>query len=707
MDISCNHCGTEYEFEDEDIPEEGIRVKCEVCQNIFVISKTPPGDAEKPESDEYTDDEEGALEEEEEEEEEKTFMIRNTEGEILRFRELDTLHDWIRDGTVGGDDEISSNGESWATLKDLPQLEEVFKSVKRRKTAESQAFRISSSGFSNTQDTDHHMGNVKLEDDEPDFGDISEQKTKENRQRPKFEETDNDESSSKLPWVIGILFLVSGVAFGGLFYLGVIPFPFSGTGNKSNSELKNLTTGDKTSEMENILLNSQKKFAGNSDSEIKSALNLLKGCKSDKCKEYSAFIHGIWAYYLNSDMAGLRNEKTQQISRIAGLKKIMKLHADKASEILSGRKISTPYGYSADILSRLVQGQNVDGSLKKAYSLFPSHPAIMLVDFLNKPNAESSDVFLNSFGVAVKNFSKKRPEDVTYLKYALALRYEALGKNDKAKALFLEICSQYPSHLRACNRGNAAVPDDTNVEQKNDSMTPPGMDPAVSSMNNKSSSPDDEKGDFDSFFMKAEQFYKVGNKKKARKYYLKASAADPTNADPLNGAGWCDMDTGNPAGAIGNFKKALALVPHYGRSRYGLAEALNQLGKKKEALAQYRVYLQKHSGSRFGARVKAQIAVLEKALDVNGNTEKVDDMKVEPDKKPMPDMKVEPDKKPESDMKVEPDKKVEPDMKPIIIIKTMSVDEKKPADKKPDVKVKPAMKVELMKEKPVSSDKKK
>ena len=44
MDVKCERCGTEYEFDDARVTETGVNVKCTHCGHLFKVAKRPAGD---------------------------------------------------------------------------------------------------------------------------------------------------------------------------------------------------------------------------------------------------------------------------------------------------------------------------------------------------------------------------------------------------------------------------------------------------------------------------------------------------------------------------------------------------------------------------------------------------------------------------------------------------------------------------------------
>jgi len=119
MDVRCERCGTEYEFEDDRVTEEGVTVKCSTCGHLFKIRKksfvlTEPVTLGKKEG-------EGAGD--------RNWMVRKADGTVLSFKELTTLQKWIVERKVSRDDEISKSGETWKRLGGIAELASFFQVV--------------------------------------------------------------------------------------------------------------------------------------------------------------------------------------------------------------------------------------------------------------------------------------------------------------------------------------------------------------------------------------------------------------------------------------------------------------------------------------------------------------------------------------------------------------------------------------------------
>jgi predicted Zn finger-like uncharacterized protein len=119
MDVRCERCGTEYEFEDNRVTEEGVTVKCSTCGHLFKIRKksfvlTEPVTLGKKEGEDAGD---------------RNWMVRKADGTVLSFKELTTLQKWIVERKVSRDDEISKSGETWKRLGGIAELASFFQVV--------------------------------------------------------------------------------------------------------------------------------------------------------------------------------------------------------------------------------------------------------------------------------------------------------------------------------------------------------------------------------------------------------------------------------------------------------------------------------------------------------------------------------------------------------------------------------------------------
>ncbi len=113
MDVTCNRCGAEYEFEETLISDRGTTVKCTNCGHLFkVFHPRTPFDKLL---------------------ETKPWLIRKTNGLIEPLESLGELTQLIAKGHYVEDDEISRTSQAWKRLGDIAELQSFFE-ISRRKS---------------------------------------------------------------------------------------------------------------------------------------------------------------------------------------------------------------------------------------------------------------------------------------------------------------------------------------------------------------------------------------------------------------------------------------------------------------------------------------------------------------------------------------------------------------------------------------------
>lgn len=108
MDVTCDKCRTEYEFDDSLISESGTTVKCTNCGHLFRIYK--PGTPESKRR--------------------PAWLLKQPDGSVYTFERMTTLQRWIAEGKVTRDDQVSRDGEGWQSLGTMNDLAPFFESAK-------------------------------------------------------------------------------------------------------------------------------------------------------------------------------------------------------------------------------------------------------------------------------------------------------------------------------------------------------------------------------------------------------------------------------------------------------------------------------------------------------------------------------------------------------------------------------------------------
>ncbi|HJL19042.1 MAG TPA: zinc-ribbon domain-containing protein, partial [Sandaracinaceae bacterium LLY-WYZ-13_1] len=102
MDVTCERCGTEYEFDETLVSDRGTTVKCTNCGHLFKV---------------FRPDADGGP---------KTWTVRTRQGELRTLESLKQLQRMITDGALGEHDLISRGGEDWKRLGDIAELSTFF-----------------------------------------------------------------------------------------------------------------------------------------------------------------------------------------------------------------------------------------------------------------------------------------------------------------------------------------------------------------------------------------------------------------------------------------------------------------------------------------------------------------------------------------------------------------------------------------------------
>lgn len=104
MDVVCERCNTEYEFDDALVSERGTTVKCTNCGHQFKVYR-PSGQTGAPA---------------------RPWMLRRADGTTMTFDTLAVLQRWITEGRVRRDDQLSRDGTDWKPLGSIAELESFF-----------------------------------------------------------------------------------------------------------------------------------------------------------------------------------------------------------------------------------------------------------------------------------------------------------------------------------------------------------------------------------------------------------------------------------------------------------------------------------------------------------------------------------------------------------------------------------------------------
>lgn len=110
MDVTCERCSTEYEFDETLVSERGTTVKCTNCGHLFKVYRNE-GEGERP------------------------WILRRGDGSEQTLASLRELQQAITQGQVEENDRISRSGEAWKRLGDIAELRTFFQAAKAARSA--------------------------------------------------------------------------------------------------------------------------------------------------------------------------------------------------------------------------------------------------------------------------------------------------------------------------------------------------------------------------------------------------------------------------------------------------------------------------------------------------------------------------------------------------------------------------------------------
>lgn len=108
MDVTCERCGTEYEFDETLLSGRGTSVKCTNCGHVFKVYPQAEADADRTTS---------------------VWRLRLDDDSIDMIDSLRELQRRISSGELQPDNQISRGDENWKTLGSIPELETFFRAA--------------------------------------------------------------------------------------------------------------------------------------------------------------------------------------------------------------------------------------------------------------------------------------------------------------------------------------------------------------------------------------------------------------------------------------------------------------------------------------------------------------------------------------------------------------------------------------------------
>lgn len=106
MDVTCERCGTEYEFDETLVSDRGTTVKCTNCGHLFKVFRPEAGAGPK------------------------SWHVEQRDGRTRTLGSLKELQRLIASGALSPDDRISRGGDGWKRLGDIAELTSFFESAR-------------------------------------------------------------------------------------------------------------------------------------------------------------------------------------------------------------------------------------------------------------------------------------------------------------------------------------------------------------------------------------------------------------------------------------------------------------------------------------------------------------------------------------------------------------------------------------------------
>jgi len=108
MDVTCERCGTEYEFDETLLSGRGTSVKCTNCGHVFRVYPAASGAADRTTS---------------------NWRLQLKDGSTDAIDTLRELQRRISSGELTPDDQIARGDDEWKTLGSIPELETFFQAA--------------------------------------------------------------------------------------------------------------------------------------------------------------------------------------------------------------------------------------------------------------------------------------------------------------------------------------------------------------------------------------------------------------------------------------------------------------------------------------------------------------------------------------------------------------------------------------------------
>lgn len=648
MDVKCENCSTEYEFDDAKVTVAGITVKCTHCGHLFRVARAPSTDAPAAAPATRT----------------RHWMIRNRHGEIREFRDLSTLQQWIVARKVSREDEISKTGETWKKLGSIVELAGVFSAVDSAASVgdlfSSPAGDLHSSAPPSAKpppfspDEVIPTGKFRLEGPRKipkSFGDAPTVRvTRDHPQRPApppqpiITQSVPEQRTLSLPEVQQPSYMPPPQSNSNRgFLLGVMTtLALAGIGYfVYDAFLRPAETGPTAppaAGVEQIVRRGEARYEkdteaafAQADADFAEAIRQLGEPPRDTRLAVRAHLGRARVALARAEYARAAESPHDRQLKIAGLalREVRRFEAaSTAATVLQAdlHRISGEADQAEKLLAPLQvpthlvdEKQLIEAALpleRSAWREARRKLAALSEATLERPRAR--------FLYAVSLVRAGRAQDATFELERLLARQPEHGP---AQKLLADLRPNAPATVTAAvasatPRTAASVASSAPKSTAPKSAAPKSTAPksaAPKSAAPKTAAPAAARSQpkkprptrsFDGLMKQARDAQEHGRTTQARRLLLQALSMKPGNAEALSSLGWCDVDEGAHARAITYFRRALRRSGGYAEARYGLAVAYERAGNVAEAKRVYGEYLTRHPKGRRRRIVERKVKTL-------------------------------------------------------------------------------------------------
>ena len=559
MDVRCERCSTVYDFDEARIPVEGLAVKCSTCGHVFRAFRSVAPHA-------GADDQ---------------WMVRQANGNVVRFKEMTTLQRWIVERKVTRDDQISKTGKAWKHLGEIAELTPFFQAVEQPVLAPTPLAAAPSAGarweaspqaLPQMQSGAWQIGAAPAAP-APAF--IAQPMPAPTPEDDDFE----PQTGGKAKWVLFVLLVLVAGGAGGAYVLR--PQLFARLLGRGVDELA-------VQQVENGYTELKKDSYG--------AIERARGIFEKAVALDPTYVEGK-AGLAQAELARAEDvgeEADELATKLASApvadQPAMKAEVDKrrrevmersdrafaaAKEALSSDPESVAANRAmADYYRIMKTPDTMKPLIDRARQKAPTDPWVAYVLGASvAPDPTLAERAIRYFDEALE-----AAPDLVRARYRMARVFWAQGNAHKALMHVETILKAVPDHELALALQNEIKPPPVQTP-------PPPEAPAAPP-------PPAEKAlTFDQLVARAERLRNNEQVEKALALYEKASEMVDDDPDVYTGMGWCYVDMEEADAAVASFNRALRLVPRFSDAHLGIAEAYRIKGMKRDAIKHYREYL--------------------------------------------------------------------------------------------------------------------